>query len=85
MYEPVHGSAPDIAGTGRANPIGAIRCVALLLDDLGHVEAAGRVDDAVAASIAEGMTTSDLGGALTTEEAGTWIADRVVRAVVAGN
>jgi len=79
LYEPVHGSAPDIAGTGRANPIGAIRCVSLMLDDLGHAAAAARVEEAVAASITEGMTTPDLGHALTTEEVGTWIAERVVR------
>ena len=85
MYEPVHGSAPDIAGTGRANPIGAIRCVALLLNDLGFADAADRVEDAVAQAIAEGMTTPDLGGALTTEEAGTWIAERAIRAPVSGN
>lgn len=85
MYEPVHGSAPDIAGTGRANPIGAIRCVALLLNDLGHADAADRVEDAVAASIAEGMTTPDLGGALTTEDAGSWIAERATRAPVSEN
>jgi 3-isopropylmalate dehydrogenase len=76
LYEPVHGSAPDIAGTGRANPIGAIRCVSLLLDDFGHPEAAERVDAAVAASVAQGMTTPDLGGHLGTEEVGAWIAER---------
>jgi len=79
MYEPVHGSAPDIAGTGRANPIGAIRCVSLLLDDLGLASAAARVEEAVAASITEGMTTPDMGHALKTEEVGTWIARRVIR------
>lgn len=80
MYEPVHGSAPDIAGTGRANPIGAIRCVSLLLGDLGYADAASRVDGAVAASIARGMTTPDLGGDLTTKEVGAWIAQRAAHA-----
>jgi 3-isopropylmalate dehydrogenase len=73
----VHGSAPDIAGTGRANPVGAIRCVALLLEHLGHADAARSVDHAVAASIVAGATTSDLGGGLGTAEVGAWIADHM--------
>jgi 3-isopropylmalate dehydrogenase len=77
MFEPVHGSAPDIAGSGRANPIGAIRCVSLLLEHLGHDEAAARVEDAVAASVQAGFTTPDLGGMCSTEEVGRWIADAV--------
>jgi isocitrate/isopropylmalate dehydrogenase len=77
LFEPVHGSAPDIVGTGRANPVGAIRCVALLLDHFGHAAAAGRVDASVVASIRERATTPDLGGALTTEEVGAWIADHL--------
>jgi 3-isopropylmalate dehydrogenase len=77
LFEPVHGSAPDIAGTGRANPVGAIRCVALLLDHFGHAAAAGRVEASVVASLRERATTPDLGGALTTEEVGAWIADHL--------
>ena len=76
LFEPVHGSAPDIAGTGRANPVGAIRCVGLLLDHFGHREAAARVDDAVVASLRQAVTTPDLGGDRSTEEVGAWIADR---------
>ncbi len=76
LFEPVHGSAPDIAGQGKANPLGAIRCVALLLDHFGEAEAAERVREAVRASLAEGRTTSDLGGDLGTEDVGRWIADR---------
>lgn len=53
MFEPVHGSAPDIAGRGIADPTAAISSVALLLAHLGHPEAARRVDDAVATDIAE--------------------------------
>jgi 3-isopropylmalate dehydrogenase len=79
MFEPVHGSAPDIAGQGRANPIGAVRCVALLLDHFGHQEAAERVEQAVAAAIAEGKTTPDLGGGFSTSEVGAWLAERVSR------
>ncbi|HSR43238.1 MAG TPA: isocitrate/isopropylmalate dehydrogenase family protein [Longimicrobiales bacterium] len=74
LFEPVHGSAPDIAGTGRANPLAAIRCAALLLEFLGRPDAAREVDEAVAASIAEGETTPDLAGDRSTTEVGAWIA-----------
>jgi 3-isopropylmalate dehydrogenase len=77
LFEPVHGSAPDIAGTGRANPVGAIRCVGLLLDHFGHREAAERVEAAVVASFEAGETTPDLGGSFTTEEVGSAIVRRV--------
>ena len=77
MFEPVHGSAPDIAGQGRANPMGAVRCVALLLDHFGHHETAERVEQSVAAAIAAGKTTPDLGGGFSTSEVGTWLAERV--------
>ena len=77
LFEPVHGSAPDIAGAGRANPVAAIRCVAHLLGYLGHREAAREVEDAAAASILAGETTPDLGGNRTTEEVGDWIAERL--------
>lgn len=80
LFEPVHGSAPDIAGTGRANPIGAIRCVSLMLDHLGHGDAAGMVETAVADSIRVGVMTPDLGGNGSTEDVGTWIADRISEA-----
>lgn len=85
LFEPVHGSAPDIAGTGRANPLGAIRCAALLLEHLGHGGAAARVEQAVAGSIAQGRTTQDLGGAHSTEDVGRWIADAVGAAVPSGD
>ncbi len=85
LFEPVHGSAPDIAGKGRANPIGAIRCVALLLDHFGHAGAGERVERAVAAAIAQGRTTSDMGGGFTTEEVGRWLADRVLRGAAVGS
>jgi 3-isopropylmalate dehydrogenase len=73
LFEPVHGSAPDIAGTGRANPIGAIRCVALLLDHFGHADAAARVERAVVTSFEARETTPDLGGTLSTEAVGSSI------------
>jgi 3-isopropylmalate dehydrogenase len=77
VFEPVHGSAPDIAGMGRANPFGAVRCVALLLDHFGHAAAGERVERVVAAAIAEGKTTPDMGGSFSTEIVGAWLAERV--------
>jgi tartrate dehydrogenase/decarboxylase/D-malate dehydrogenase len=69
MFEPVHGSAPDIAGRGIANPIGAIWSAALMLDHLGHPEAAAEVTDAIAAVLAKTDTrTADLGGSAGTAE-----------------
>ena len=76
LFEPVHGSAPDIAGTGTANPIAAIRCVALMLDHAGHTGAAERIERAVVDALAAGETTPDLGGSRSTKESGTWIAER---------
>lgn len=77
LYEPVHGSAPGLAGSGRANPMAAILSAALLLRDLGYGEGGGRVEEAVDAALAGGVTTPDLGGERTTEEVGRWIARRV--------
>jgi 3-isopropylmalate dehydrogenase len=79
LFEPVHGSAPDIAGTDRANPIAAILTAALMLEHLGHPAAARRIEDAVDAAIRHGATTPDLGGKLGTEAAGDWIRDAVGR------
>jgi 3-isopropylmalate dehydrogenase len=66
LFEPVHGSAPDIAGKGLANPLGAIRSLAMLLDHLGEAKAAVRVERAVKRTVLEGHVTRDLGGALST-------------------
>ena len=69
MFEPVHGSAPDIAGRGVANPVGAIWSAAMMLDHLGHPEAAAQVVAAIAATLADGrVRTADLGGTATTGE-----------------
>ncbi|MEX3099571.1 MULTISPECIES: tartrate dehydrogenase [unclassified Streptomyces] len=69
MFEPVHGSAPDIAGQGVANPLGAIWSAALMLDHLGHPEAAQEVTAAMARLLAEtDVRTRDLGGTATTAE-----------------
>jgi 3-isopropylmalate dehydrogenase len=71
MFEPVHGSAPDIAGTGVADPTAAVLSVALLLEHLGHFDAARRVTDAVAADLAArasgaAVRTTDVGDRLAT-------------------
>ena len=79
LFEPVHGSAPDIAGTSQANPVAAIRCTALLLGYLGYSEAARDVEAAAAASIVEGEMTPDLGGGRTTGGVGDWISDALSR------
>jgi tartrate dehydrogenase/decarboxylase / D-malate dehydrogenase len=68
MFEPVHGSAPDIVGQGVANPVGAIGSAALMLDHLGHPELGERVRAAIAAVIADGVLTPDVGGSATTRQ-----------------
>jgi tartrate dehydrogenase/decarboxylase / D-malate dehydrogenase len=71
MFEPVHGSAPDIAGQGRANPIGAVWSAALMLRHLGHPAEAGRVERAIDAVCEDGrVLTADLGGSASTAEVG---------------
>jgi len=75
MFEPVHGSAPDIAGRGLANPIGQIWTGALLLDHLGHPEAGRAVVTAIERVLAEGkVRTPDLGGSASTAQIGQAIA-----------
>ncbi len=74
MFEPVHGSAPDIAGRGIANPIGQIWSGAMMLDHLGEREAAAAVERAIAAGLADGGTrTPDLGGNAGTRDLGAAI------------
>jgi homoisocitrate dehydrogenase len=68
VFEPVHGSAPDIAGQDIANPVGAILSAAMLLEHIGRPEGAARVRSAVAATLADGTVTPDLGGATTTRQ-----------------
>jgi len=75
LFEPVHGSAPDLVGTGRANPLAAIRTVALLLESCGHRRAAAMVDAAVLASVQACVSTPDLGGRATCAD----VTDAVVR------
>lgn len=76
LFEPVHGSAPDIAGRGIANPVGAIAAAAMMLDHLGEPAAAARVRHAVDTVLRDGPRTPDLGGTATTDD--------VTRAIVDG-
>jgi tartrate dehydrogenase/decarboxylase/D-malate dehydrogenase len=77
MFEPVHGSAPDIAGKGIANPVAAILSAAMMLEHLGQAAAAQRIERAVAAALADGERTIDLGGSLSTEQMGAAIERRL--------
>ncbi|HKR16838.1 3-isopropylmalate dehydrogenase [Rhizorhapis sp.] len=71
LYEPIHGSAPDIAGQGKANPLATILSAAMMLRySLGLAQAADRIEAAVAEALANGARSADLGGAMTTREMG---------------
>jgi 3-isopropylmalate dehydrogenase len=78
MFEPVHGSAPPLAGKDVANPMGAILTSAMMLAHLGFGDAGRRIEAAVLDAVHAGKTTQDLHGALGTKEVGEWIAERVV-------
>ena len=80
MFEPVHGSAPDIAGKGIANPIGQIWSGAMMLDHLGHPEVATEILEAVERVLDSGdVRTPDLGGTATCSELGQVIADALLQ------
>jgi tartrate dehydrogenase/decarboxylase/D-malate dehydrogenase len=76
VFEPVHGSAPDIAGRGIANPVGAIWSAVLMLEHLGEAEAARTLMVALESVCREGVRTRDLGGTATTSEVGDAVARR---------
>ncbi|GAA1143943.1 tartrate dehydrogenase [Ornithinicoccus hortensis] len=84
LFEPVHGSAPDIAGQGIANPVGQIWCGAMMLDHLGETEAAAAtvraVEAALESGVADGTATPDLGGTGTTQSFGDVVAQAVAQA-----
>ena len=77
MFEPVHGSAPQIAGRNLANPFGAILTAAMMLDHLGLTREAKKIEAAVLDAVRQKKTTQDVGGNLGTQEAGEWVANRV--------
>ncbi|NQX16860.1 tartrate dehydrogenase [Rathayibacter sp. VKM Ac-2857] len=78
LFEPVHGSAPDIAGRGIANPIGQIWSGAMMLDHLGHADAAADLVSAFESVTADGVRTPDLGGGATTAEVSRAVLERLV-------
>jgi tartrate dehydrogenase/decarboxylase/D-malate dehydrogenase len=81
MFEPVHGSAPDIAGMGIANPVGQIWSAAMMLEHLGQPEAGAAVLRGIETVLGdtEAPKTQDLGGKASTEELGRAIADAIAR------
>ncbi len=74
MFEPVHGSAPPIAGKNIANPFGAILTAAMMLEHLGLTAESGKIEAAVLEAVRQKKTTQDIGGTLGTREAGDWVA-----------
>lgn len=77
LFEPVHGSAPALAGKGSANPVGAILTLAMMLEYLGHKHASEAIQKAVSDAITADETTRDLGGSLSTSQAGIAISNRI--------
>jgi len=77
MFEPVHGSAPPLAGKNLANPMGSILSAAMMLGHLGLSAEAGSIETAVIEAVREGKRTQDIGGSLGTREVAEWIAKRV--------
>jgi 3-isopropylmalate dehydrogenase len=77
MFEPVHGSAPPIAGKNIANPLGAILTAAMMLEHLGLTPEAEKIEGTVLEAVRQKKTTQDIGGSLGTREAGEWVAGRV--------
>ncbi len=79
MFEPVHGSAPPLAGKNVANPMGAILTGAMMLAHLGLVAEAAKIEAAVLDAVRQKKTTSDVGGTLDTRECAAWIAERMTQ------
>ena len=77
LFEPVHGTAPDIAGRGVVNPIGAILSASMMVEHLGHTDMANAIEGAVESAIRAGECTRDLGGGLSTGEVGDAVARRL--------
>lgn len=77
LFEPVHGSAPNIAGKDIANPMGAILAAGMMVDYFGWTEAAKKIESAVRVALREGKTPVDLGGSLGTQAIGDFIASRI--------
>src|SRR5207248_2794878 len=80
MFEPVHGSAPPLAGKNLANPLGAILTAAMMLAHLGLNDHAARIEAAVLAAVQQKKTTTDIGGSLGTKEVAEWVAGKLTAA-----
>jgi 3-isopropylmalate dehydrogenase len=78
MFEPVHGSAPPLAGKNVANPMGAILSAAVMLQSLGLIQEAATIEAAVKRAVVDGLGTKDIGGTLGTRETGDFIAKEIV-------
>ena len=77
LFEPVHGTAPDIAGKGIVNPVGAILSASMMVRHLGQSEMASAIEGAVESALRAGECTRDLGGSLSTSEVGDAVAKRL--------
>jgi len=77
MFEPVHGSAPPIAGKNIANPFGAILTAAMMLRHLGFTREPDKIEATVLEAVRQKKTTQDIGGTMGTKEAGEWVAEKV--------
>src|SRR5579863_7364755 len=77
MFEPVHGSAPPIAGKNVANPLGAILTAAMMLAHLGYSKESSKIEGAVLEAVRRKISTQDVGGSLGTRETGEWVAESV--------
>jgi 3-isopropylmalate dehydrogenase len=73
MFEPVHGSAPDIAGQNIANPLAAVLAAAMMLRQLGESRLADQTEKAVVTALENNMITSDIGGELSTDQVGDYL------------
>ncbi len=82
LFEPVHGSAPNIAGKGIANPLGSVLTAGMLLDFLDWKAEAAAVHSGVREALFKNYLTSDLGGTKKTTEVGDWLAERVAKSAV---
>ena len=79
MFEPVHGSAPPLAGKNVANPMGAILTAAMMFEHLALLQEAAKLNNAVAEAVRQNKTTQDVGGTMGTREVGEWIANAVAK------
>ena len=79
MFEPVHGSAPPIAGKNIANPFGAILTAAMMLAHLGMAAESAKIEAGVLEAVRQKKITADIGGTMGTWEAGDWLAERIAR------